>query len=393
MLQACRACGRSELFEVLDMGQMPLAGDFRSMGEPNRLYPLAIDGCASCGLLQVRETVDRSVLFHPNYSYASSTVPVLVRHFEAYAKAVAAFAEKGGRPKKLLEVGCNDGVFLEPLTRVGFEAVGIDASANVGAMAQERGLQVQVGFFDGASARELVNKYGPFDVVTCSNVFAHNPDMNDFLSAVHLALASDGEFWVEVHDAKRLFEALQWDCFYHEHCFYWTIHTLTSALARHDLGLMAHTYTPMHGGAIRAAFAKGKAGIEIHEPPVAPQDWRLFGERCERSRDAIRACLAKLPIRYAYGAAGRAVCLINWTGIEDSLQFVVDGSPLRAGKAIPNTRIPIIPESEYFRRSDLNEWCFVTAHNYLEEIRKKVEANWSDQRTWFVMPLPHVRVE
>lgn len=372
------------------MGAMPLAGDFRASGERNELYPLAVDFCGRCGLPQVRETVDLSLLFNPTYSFASSTVPGLVRHFAAYAESVA--LPPGSRRRKLLEIGCNDGVFLERLRELGYDVVGVDASDNVAALARGKGLDVHTGFFDEGLAESLLAGYGPFDVITCSNVFAHIPDVNGFLSGVTRILATGGGFWVEVHSAHRLLEGLQWDCFYHEHCFYWTIHSLQRALQRHGLGLRAYETTPMHGGALRAVFSRQGPLVPPVEREPTIDDWRRFGAACRRSRALVRTAISELPISYAYGAAGRAVTLINWTGIADRLRFVVDASPLRYGKVIPNTSVPVIPETEFLARPSGGDWCFVTAHNYLDDIRRKVEAALPERFIKFVTPLPHVSI-
>jgi len=377
---------------VLDLGSLPLAGDFQDAPGRNQLYPLTIDACAVCGLLQVRDVVDPRILFGPAYSYASSTVPGLVRHFAQYAADVAPAAATSQR---LLEVGCNDGVFLRPLRRVGYDVVGIDASDNVAAIARAQGLSVVTGFFNVDAAESLRTTYGVFDVVTCSNVFAHIPDIQDFLNAVNVVLdPRRGEFWVEVHSADRLFAELQWDCFYHEHCFYWTIRALVHCLSARGFRLNRYALTPMHGGGIRARFTR-QAGTSaaIAEPELSPEDWLAFAVRCERSRQLVNECVLALGLRYAYGAAGRAVTLINWAGLGGLLDFAVDGSPLRYGKYIPNTNIRIVAEEEFLSRGEPGKFCFVTAHNYLAEIRKKVERAFPLSDTRFVTPLPDVRIQ
>lgn len=385
---ACRACGSTSQFEVLDLGNMPLAGDFRLAGERNELYPLAIAGCRACGILQVREMVDPKTVFTANYSFASSTVPGLVRHFGAYALEMA--PEPRARRPRLLEVGCNDGVFLEPLSRVGYDVVGVDASANVGTLARGKGFPVYTDFFGINSAKQIVADHGRFDVVTCSNVFAHNPDVNGFLEGVRAVLREDGVFWVEVHDAASLLAGLQWDCFYHEHCFYWTIQALQRRLADHGFSLVRWSRTDMHGGGLRAVFGRGTSVRTVADEP-SESEWKNFQDACRRSRTLLHDTISTLPIHYAYGAAGRAVTLLNWSGIADRFEYVVDGSPLRYGRVIPNTCTPIISEAEYSNRAT-NDWCFVTAHNYLDDIRRKVEAASGGRNIKFVTPLPYVSV-
>ena len=389
----CRACGCQNLFQVLDLGRMPLAGDFRRLGEKNDLYELDIDACEACGVLQIRRTVDHSVIFNSQYAYVSSTIPSLVRHFEDYAATVALTPGKMGS-KKLLEVGCNDGIFLLPLNRAGYHTVGIDASENVVQMARSKGLDVKLGVFGRKTTDEILNQYGLFDVITCSNVFAHNPDIKQFTESVERLLSPAGEFWVEVHSAHALFSGLQWDCFYHEHCFYWTIHALLTFLEKYNLHLKSYQTTAMHGGALRAVFSrKIKKACTISERRLSLQDWTLFKENSLRSRELIRSAVNELPIHYAYGAAGRAVTLINWSGIADRLEFVVDGSPYRYGRVIPNTKIPIISEKEFFEGKDHHGWCFVTAHNYLDSIREKMSKNFPREMIHFVTPLPDVRIQ
>lgn len=387
-LNTCRSCNSSNLEIVLDMGQLPLAGDFKSLGIINELYPLSILVCANCGLLQVEEIVDSSILFHSSYSYSSSTIPGLVRHFEEYA---ASKALSSSEKKRVLEIGCNDGVFLEPLCKAGYEVVGVDASDNVASMARSKGLDVHTGLFNQALAETLGQQYGTFDIITCSNVFAHNPDVNSFIAAVDKILGADGEFWIEVHSAHELYTGLQWDCFYHEHCFYWTIHALTFCLQQHGFELREFKTTPMHGGALRAVFSRVGEKVLLSEEELTSRDWQHFGTRCLRSREIIHDSINALPLNFAYGAAGRAVTLINWAQIAESLEWVVDGSPLRFNRAIPGTQVPVISEDEFFKKS-APDWCFVTAHNYLEGIKQKVETHFPDHSIKFVTPLPNVQI-
>lgn len=387
-MTCCRACDSDSIAEVLDLGNMPLAGDFRPLGERNTLFPLAIDVCVACGLLQVRELPPFEVVFNDHYSYASSTVAGLVRHFQDYAAKVALLFPNG---RRLLEVGCNDGIFLDPLRRYGFDVVGVDASDNVAELARSRGLCVETGIFGESKAQDLVEKYGHFDVVTCSNVFAHNPDVNGFLAGVSTALSKSGEFWVEVHSATALYSTLQWDCFYHEHCFYWTPDALVRALGRHGFYPISVQAIPMHGGGIRARFSRRETSDCVNHEKLRVEDWQTFSQRAVRSRDVLADSVKRLGIEYAYGAAGRAVTLINWANL--SLAYVVDGSPLRAGKVIPNTNIPIVSESEFCGRPLTSDWCLVSAHNYVDSIAAKVRNWFPYDDVKFVTPLPRVTIQ
>lgn len=168
----CRGCGGTDLVPLLDLGEMPLAGGFWSSAEQishERRYPLSTHLCARCGLVQILDVIDPSILFG-DYSFSSSTIASLVEHFEEYAL----WLKEQLRPQAVVEFGCNDGVLLAALGRIGISAHGVDASPNITEIARARGLDVTTGYFDPALARELCDRVCQVDIVTGSNVFSHN---------------------------------------------------------------------------------------------------------------------------------------------------------------------------------------------------------------------------
>ena len=70
----------------LDLGRMPLAGNFLMEEEVGRerTYPLRIFYCSNCSLVQVLDVVSPEVLFS-DYRYLSSITATLRDHFESYA--------------------------------------------------------------------------------------------------------------------------------------------------------------------------------------------------------------------------------------------------------------------------------------------------------------------
>jgi len=62
----CRSCGESDLIEVIAFGDTPLADRLVTadqLDSPEPRAPLTLVMCGSCGLVQIRETVDPEVLF------------------------------------------------------------------------------------------------------------------------------------------------------------------------------------------------------------------------------------------------------------------------------------------------------------------------------------------
>lgn len=393
--QKCRACESCRLTLCLDLGDMPLAGGFLSNREAiasERRYPLAIHVCEDCGLVQIVNPIDPNLLFQ-DYSFSSSTVGPLVTHFERYAEWLKArFA-----PRAVLEFGCNDGVLLAPLARMGIEAIGIDISENITALAQAKGLSVVAACFNRKEAAKLRERFGPVDVVTGSNCFAHNAAPAEILQAAKTILKPGGNLCLEVMYAGDMLEKLQWDTLYHEHLTFYSFGTLALLLKRHGFHVTHAERIPMHGGSLRvvaspvavAESAETKA-LRAYEESTGlnrPESWKEFGNQSRRKIEVVRETLGKLSKQsriWAYGAAGKATLWVNACRM-NYLEAVVDSSPLRAGKLMPGTHTPIVFPDRLKERPP--DYVFISAWNYADVIR----ANEKWYPGIWVTPLPELK--
>jgi hypothetical protein len=121
---------------------------------------------------------------------------------------------------------------------------------------------------------------------------------------------------------------------------------------------------------IRARFIRGEVGhADTSWHPDWPAFQRTYTERVPVTADA------------AYGAAARGSVYLNQC--DTGVRYVVDGSPLRAGRFIPGLGIPIVgPE-----RFDSPPRTLITAWNHASDIQAHhpeytgwVSA-WGDVRT------------
>ena len=126
----------------------------------------------------------------------------------------------------MVEFGCNDGILLAPLRRLGIDAVGVDPSENIGEIGRQAGHDIVTGYFDTDAALLLRARLGPVDVVTGSNAFAHNDRPEEIIKAASILLRPGGWLCLEVMYAGDLFEQVQWDTLYHEHLTFYSLGTL-----------------------------------------------------------------------------------------------------------------------------------------------------------------------
>ena len=123
----------------------------------------------------------------------------------------------------MVDIGSNDGIFLEPLSELNIKSIGIEPAKNVAKISKKKGLNTFVEYFNSNTVNKITANYGKADVVTAFNMFAHNDDLKKILNNVEKLLKKNGEFIFEVQYILRTIQDLTFDNIYHEHVNYWCL--------------------------------------------------------------------------------------------------------------------------------------------------------------------------
>jgi len=403
----CRGCYSKNLKCFLDLGTMPLAGGFlkKSQIASEVKIRLKVYFCKNCGLVQILDVVDPTVLFK-NYFYVSSVIKSLSDHFKEYSQ----FLKKNYLKKndsQMLEFGSNDGVLLQYFkANKKIKTIGIDPSVNVSKIAKKKGLNVIVDYFTQKSALKIKQKFGLMDVVTGSNVFAHVDDIHEIMKAAKILLKENGVFIIEVHYLLDLLQKFQYDTIYHEHLCYYSVYALQNIFELGDLKIIDVIRLPMHGGGIRVVATKKDSTLKVsvNVKKLINKElksglnkfttYKKFENHAIAHKKKLQKTLLKIKTQnksiVGYGAPGRGTVLLNYCQIDTKiLEYIVDLSPLRADMLMPGVHVPIYhPEKS---RENPPDYFLVLAWNYIDSILKQ-EKKLKNRGVKFIIPFPKITI-
>lgn len=402
----CRLCGSTELTVVLELTPTPPANAFvpeADRHKPQPLFPLDVFFCEACHHVQLLDVVSPELLFG-HYVYVSGTSPVFVRHFESYARQV--MADYDLKPGSLvIDVGSNDGTLLRFFKESGMTVLGIDPAQEIAEAATAAGIPTLHAFFDASQARAIAAAHGKAAVVTANNVFAHIDDLAGVVEGVKTVLAPDGVFVFEVSYLQDVFTKTLFDTMYHEHLSYHSVEPLVVFFDRLGMELCDALRIDTHGGSLRGVACW--KGAKVVSPNVATriaEERHLGLDRAETftayagqiaavGRELKRLLLEQKALGKriaAYGAPAKATTLMFHFDIgPDTVDFIVDDSPLKIGLFSPGMHIPVISSEEmYARKPDV---LVVLAWNFADSIIAKNQ-RFIEGGGMFVVPLPAVRV-
>ena len=406
-LNHCRLCKSKDLKLVLDLGKSPLPNAYLKKSQLSKkelFFPLIVNFCPNCGQLQLSHVAPPELMFI-NYAYVSSTSPVMIAHFNQYAKSVfkKLKLEKGNL---VVELGSNDGVLLKQFKKLGTSILGIDPARNIAALATKAGIPTLPHFFSKKLAKKIVNKYGRAKVIAGNNVFAHIHDLDEVVNGVHQLLDLNGAFIVEFPYLVDFLDNKVFDSVYHEHLSYLSIKPLNRFFKSFDMEIFDSIRTPVQGGSVRV-FVKKQAGkIKITKNVTDLLDLEKikgldriqthikFAKKIEKTKKSLNNLLEKLKNQnkkiVGYGAPGRSTTLLNFCGINSKiLDYIVDDNPLKHGLYTPGTRIPIFDIPKLQETNP--DYIFISSWNYAIPIIEKLKKQ-KNIKAKFIIPVPEPQI-
>tara|TARA_B100000700_G_scaffold6667_1_gene7041 strand:+ start:14505 stop:17048 length:2544 start_codon:yes stop_codon:yes gene_type:complete len=379
---SCRVCGGG-FNHYLSLGLSPLANNLNyKKNDSNDLYPLDLNFCKQCSNSQLSVVVPPEKMFD-NYFYLSSTSQQFRDHFVDIAKELKSDL-KLKNTSVVVDIGSNDGIFLNPLKNLGMNAIGVEPAKNVAKIANSKKLKTLPEYFSNKTVNKIIAKHGKADVVTAFNVFAHGDGLKDILRNTEDLLKKNGEFIFEIQYLLRTLKDLTFDNIYHEHVNYWCLLAIMNFFEDTQMKVYKVKEVDTHGGSLRVYATKNKDKrihksvgeyIKIEKRNKLDQysTYLEFAEKVEDTKKQSLEMINKIKSEkkkiIGYGAPAKATTILNYFGLSDKdFLYTIDENALKQNKFIPGTDIQI-KNIDDIKPNDY-DYILVLAWNFFDVIKK-----------------------
>jgi len=362
----CRHCQAELVLPLVDLGSAPPSNAYlteQALHTPEKYFPLRVLVCTECWLVQTEDYACADELFSADYAYFSSFSTTWLEHAERY---VTDMAKRFGLDAQshIIEVAANDGYLLQYAKAKGIPCLGIEPTTSTAEAARAKGIEIVEDFFGVGLAKALASQGKCADLIVANNVLAHVPDINDFVAGFAILLKSKGIATFEFPHLSQLLSKNQFDTIYHEHYSYLSLTSVKRVFDYNGLSVFDVEELSTHGGSLRVyAQRKDEGDKEISqrislllareesEGIATPEYYRGFQEKANRVKNDFLLFLIEAnrtgKTVVGYGAAAKGNTLLNYAGVStDLLSYVVDRNPVKQGKFLPGSRIPIYDEQK-----------------------------------------------
>ncbi len=375
----CRCCGRKNLKRILSLGFQPLANNLiKNKTTKFDKYPLELNFCPVCYNVQLSVSVNPKKMFS-NYYYLSSTSKSFRSHFEQAAKKyVKEF--KLNKKSKIIDIGSNDGVGLLPFKELGIKKLlGIEPAKNLCKISNKKGIKTLNDFLNFKSLKKIKHKA---DLILASNVFAHSDDLKEMGECILKLLSKNGTAIIEVQYLLRTLKDLTFDNIYHEHYNYWSLTSINNFFDNLGGKIYKAEEIDTHGGSLRIYVSKNLnkkleksvtkfLRIEENFGIKKFSTYKVFANKILKIKKNVIKNVKILKNRsnsiIGYGAPAKATTALNFFGISEEIDFIIEDNALKHNKYVPGVNIPIYSKNKLKNNKSP---ILVFAWNFFKEIKR-----------------------
>lgn len=339
----CLICNKKIYTRVFNMDNAFVVRGVSDDIDPVKLsYPINIYICEKCGLVQQHITDELLAINEVGYERNDLLGSAPGKGYETKQQQnIIATLYENIKPKKTLEIGCNEGFLIKWLATAyrSSKFYGIDPATGT---FSEENLTLQKGWFP-----QNINCKDKFDFIYSINVLEHVPDPLVFLKNIQNVMSSDGVLLLRIPEVSKSLEYGDISMALHQHYSYFTLFSIQKAL--NSVGLYIHSI--QSNGSLIWIVASQKEDFHNY---ITPEEIVMQSESFEikfmQRIETIKSCFARNAQFGLYGASA-VPTLLSFISEEEIHQrcIIFDGDLYKQNKYIKGSCLgPILPYREEF---------------------------------------------
>jgi methylation protein EvaC len=365
--------------ELINFKNIALSNDLLDSQEqkPN-LYDLKVIFDTNTKLVSIENNVESESMFNSNYVYDSSRSITMLKHFESAAIDL----QRRFNPQKTLEIGSNSGIFIKHFPND--KSIAVEPCDNFAELTNKMGIKTYSDYWNRETCEKILSKHGKMDLVFSSNTISHVQNLNETLQSIKNILNDDGVFVLETPSFLEVLKYSAFDQFYHEHQSYFSLISLENLLDKIDMRIFDVSKHNVHGGTYRVmicntkanyfdvdnSFYKDESDYGVDNFDKIKKRINIMKQNMVNIKDLLEDLKQKGNRVVGYGATAKFTNVMNMCGLDNThIDYVLDTTPLKNNKWIPNTNVQIKAYSPQ-NIKDIN-YFYLGAWNYKKEILEK----------------------
>ena len=388
----------------LNLGKQPIANSFLSSISKKSIrmehfYNLAVSFDTKSFLVSISEPVNPKIQYTDKYAHRASESQTMRDAF----KDVASKLQKRFKPKKIMEIGSNDGVFLKNFPKK--KVIAVEPCKNLAELTKNI-FKTYPNFWNKKLSRHILKNNSKVDLIFSANTISHIPNLKETFEAIFNILADNGVLVIEDPSLSSLIQINSYDQFYDEHVYVFSTLAIENIVQKYNLKLFDVEKISNHGGSLRYYICKNKSSFNktFRLNKTIKQEKKLglnkyntfkkFAKNVEKSKKQLVFLLKKLKKKnkkiISYGATYKSTTVFNYCKLSTNyFYYVTDTTINKQGKFTPGMHIPIVSPEKGFNESV--DYAFLGAWNFKKEIMRK-EKKFIRQGGKFITHVPKVKI-
>ena len=195
-MHKCNLCKSLDLIQLIDFGSQPIAKHYLNyVTQDHRAFPVKLYFCEQCGLTQLVDSCPPEILYDNYVTLSSWKFQPQVQHEIEIIKSLPGIYPGS----KVIEIGSNDGIFLEQLAVNGFvNSIGVEPAKDAYDLSVSKGIKTLQIFLNQKSSESISKLYGEFDLFISRQNLEHMSDLQEVIRSIKSLVKKDGYVLIEV---------------------------------------------------------------------------------------------------------------------------------------------------------------------------------------------------